>query len=141
MEIPAFVANNLKWLAIIAVILVAILLMLILNPFQVRTINAYFEPSGAVRPGQNTTLVVEVTNTLGRDIATETVSVTAIDKASLGIKDGQATQYNVAKGDLRKFRIPVVATAATEGTYSIEITAMLDSKQEITRIALEVRKG
>jgi hypothetical protein len=138
MELPEI---NLRYAAIAVAILVVAVLFLVFNPFQAKAINAYFDPVGIVKPGQQATLVVELTNTAGQDIAREELSVAAIDAASITVGEMPPAQQNVAKGDVRKFRIPItVGGSATEGTYSLEITAGFDAKQEKTRITLEVRK-
>ncbi|MBI4214759.1 hypothetical protein HY546_02080 [archaeon] len=141
MELPA--VDYRKMAIGIGVIIAVLLILLIVVPSitNTRTLNAYFEPGGAVRPQSNTTLVVEVVNTDNSDVRTLTVTATAVDPFSVTIGDPQQAQPNVGKGELRRFRFPVRVGEAREGTYSVNVVADLDGKRFEQRASLEVRSG
>lgn len=107
--------------------------------FQPKMINAYFE-SGTLQPKQNTTLVVEVHNTLDKDVGSVRVNVRALDPTSIQVLD-EKSAVNLAKGDSRKFQFPVrVSSDALEGRYNIEVQVSLDDNNETIRIGLEIKK-
>lgn len=127
-----------KHLAVAGTIAVAALIVLALLVPRPGMVSARFE-SGALKPGQNTTLLVDIINVLEGDVATAVVAVRAIDPTSLNAS-GTQIAYNMARGDSRRFSFPVNILASVEGVYSVEISASLDGRNETVRASIEVRK-
>lgn len=130
-----------NWKIIGIVVLVIILLVLILLPKGAGPLNVFFNPAGPVSPGSTTNLIVEVRNTLDRDLAIVEVSVQPIDNLSLSVATPIQTQQSVGKNELRIFRFPIAVAEVLDGTYSLEVIVKMDGKEEKTRALLDVRSS
>jgi len=138
MELPEI---DKRYILIIAVVLLIAAAALLFLPslFSQKTVNAYFSTS-KLAPGQNTSLIVEVTNTLGKDVSSVMISVSPLNRGIIG---SLVTPLNgtLGIGEMRRITVPIsLETNLLEGTYSIQIDASLDGAQYSARVALEVKK-
>lgn len=133
---------NKKYLmiAVAAIIVAALALLYVPASLSAKTVTAYFSPAGRVSPGQSVNLVIEVTNTLDKDVSSCALTVNAINQ---GLAVGNITQPSgtIGKGENRKMTVQVVtADSLLDGTYSIEVAANLDGTPYSTRVMLEVKR-
>jgi hypothetical protein len=133
---------NWKYLLIVIVLVVIVALVLLFVPqnLSAKTINAYFSPTNKLAPGQNTNLIIELTNTLGKDVGVYDVSVKAINSGII-VGSFQKPEGVIGSGEMRKMTVPIsLNSTLLEGTYLIEIDVSLDSSPFSSRVALEVKK-
>jgi hypothetical protein len=132
-----------KYLAVaIALLFVAVAVIVYLPPaFTSKTINAYFSQS-TLSPGQNTDLIVEITNTLDRDIPENEFSM-SVSSINEGITIGEFAQPTgtIGKGDMRKITVPIALSGdLLGGTYSLEIMVNFGEEAHSSRVVLTITK-
>jgi hypothetical protein len=133
---------NWKYLLIAVglVLVAAVALMFLPQTLSAKTISAYFSPASKLAPGQSTNLIVEVTNTLGKDISSFDITVKAVNE---GIKIGsfQKPTGTIGAGETRRMTVPIsLESGLLEGTYLVEIDVSLEDHPFSTRVGLEVKK-
>lgn len=143
-EIPGLNAAkriNLKFVFFgIVIIVIIIALWMLLGSFSQKSINAYFNPTSALKAGDSTILVVELTNVYGKDLNDVVISVTAVDPTTVAVADSPQTEAIFGAGETRKFMFPLTIGQGREGTYSLDIEADFDVKVEKLRTALTIIK-
>jgi len=137
MELPEF--DKKKAGIILGALALILAAALLLNYSQPTKIKAHFE-SSPVTPGTQTNLIVEVTNILGEDVNTATLTVTPVSPADVLLSQETRNITNMGRDEWRKFEFPInVSPDAVDGTYSVNIEVTLDGETESTRAFLEVR--
>jgi hypothetical protein len=127
-------------IAIAIVIIVAVALAVIPSTLSAKTINAYFSPTNKVSPGQSTNLVIEMTNTLSKDVDSYGIQVNAVNQGII-VGEFSAPAGTIGQGEMRKVTVPIsLSDELLEGTYSIEIKLDLAGEQFVSRVILEVKK-
>ena len=133
---------NWKYLliAIALVIIIVLALMFLPQVISAKTINAYFSPTNKLAPGQSTNLVIEATNTIGKDVTSLGVDVKAVNQG-ITVGSFQKPSGLIGSGEMRKMIVPIsLNSTLLEGTYAVEIDVTLDGNPFSSRVTLEVKK-
>jgi len=125
----------------IALILIGIALILFaFFSFTGNPINAYFKPSNVFEANAEGTLIVEMKNIAGEDITLMKITADAVNPNIIEITNYLQEEMHVGKDEMRKFEFPIEIKEGRQGTYSIEITADLDTDHSFSqRVSLEIK--
>lgn len=140
------IANYLlKWrvpLTVLVVVIVALLFLWFIDFSSLlpaaNPLSLAFSKS-KVAPNESALLYVTLNNTLGHDLNSITINAKAIDEKSLEVFPKTRFVDTLGLNETRVLEFSVMAKKeAVNGSYSVEITALIEGKTSSQRINLEI---
>ncbi len=135
-----FPPQQIKYFVIIVVIVIVGIGIWMFFPSGTTTITANFRPTGSLQPDGDTTLHVEITNTLGKDVSTLKMTVLT-GPNSIEVTGSPDTRTMFKMNERREFEFPLRVITTYPGTYSVEVHADMDGTLVSHTLMLDVLGG